>query len=138
MAEAVAVVGAIAACSQLAKYGTGLAKSLLNSTSDLQAIPKIIEELFERLDWHIGMMRSLTADASNPAGQPSIKPILRASIRAASSLQQLLTPLVVHGKQTKAKKLRRMLSYQKRIRKIERCQTDLESCERQLVLHFVM
>ena len=135
MAEAVAVVGAIAACSQLAKYGTGLAKFILNSPSELQVIPEIIEETSERLNWHLSIVRSLNTNGSNPAGEPSIQPIVRASIRAASSMQQLLTPLIVYGKQTKVKKLKRILSYQRRIRKIDRCRTDLECCERQLMLH---
>ena len=133
MAEAVAVIGAVAACSQLAKYGTGLAKFMLHSPSELHNLTNTIEELVDHLNWHIGIVRSFSADASS--GSPSAEPIVRTSVRAASSLQQLLAPLIVDGKQTRTRKLKRILSYQKRIRKIDRCRAELESCERQLTLH---
>ena len=133
MAEAIAVIGAIAACSQLAKYGTGLTKFMLNSPSELHNLSSTIEELVERLNWHSGIVRSFSTET--PSGAPSVEPIVRTSIRAASSLQQLLAPLIVEGKQTRVKRLKRVLSYQKRIRKIDRCRAELESCERQLTLH---
>ncbi|KAF1972100.1 TPR-like protein [Bimuria novae-zelandiae CBS 107.79] len=136
MAEFVAIVGAIAACSQLAKYGTGLARSILDCPSEMRAIPTIVKDIDEHLTWHLSIVRSFDNDASNGTAAPSVEPIISRSIRAASSIQQLLAPLLVDGKQKRANKLRRVLSYQRRIRKIDRCRADLERCERQLTLHF--
>ncbi|KAF2451256.1 TPR-like protein [Karstenula rhodostoma CBS 690.94] len=136
MAEAVAVVGAVAAFSQLAKYGAGLAKYILDCPSEVQSIPATVEDLIEHLNWHRSVVKSFIPKEHNHAAAPSVQHLISRSLRITLSLQQLLTPLLSNEGDSGVKKLRRVFSYQKRIRKITKYRAELESCERRLILHF--
>ncbi|KAL1597919.1 hypothetical protein SLS60_008407 [Paraconiothyrium brasiliense] len=115
MAEAVVIVGAVAAFSQLAKYGAGLARYMLSCPSEIQSIPATVEDLIEHLDWHRRVVQSLQIDPNCATG-PSVQHLISRSLRITLSLQQLLTPLLSNESESKVKKLRRVFSYQKRIR----------------------
>ena len=136
MAEAVVAVGAIAAFSQLAKYGAGLTRVMLDYPSEVKAIPTTVDDLIEHLEWHHKIVQSCNLEHPERATAPSVRQLISRSLRVARTLQQLLTPLVSSENESRRKKLCRVFSYQRRIRKIAKYRAELESCERRLILHF--
>lgn len=136
MAEAVVVVGAIAAFSQLARYGAALAGVLLDYSSEVRAIPATLEDLIEHLEWHRRIVQSINLKTLNSATAPSIQNLVSRSLRSTLELQQLLAPLVNSEAHSRYDKLCRVFSYKKRTRKIAKYRAELESCERRLILHF--
>jgi len=135
MVEPIAIIGGIAAVTQLAKYGFRFIQSASDYPGTFRDAPDTIEGLMNDVEGFLSIAQSLGPKPHEAGHSTILYSLIDRSINSATSLQRLLQTFAIDKSDPRSVRLKKSLSFVRKAKTISKCLLDIERCKGNLNLH---